>query len=166
MGCDIHAYVETVNQYSGRGCPIARVCINRCYFLFGLLAGVRMPTGKSLKPRGIPSNISYLTKEEYTYYVQDKDCDCDAYENQKYIGRQTAERWVKEGCSNWFDGLQRITGPDWHTPSHLYLQGVEYVLKELSEADDKQADFEAVVAMMKSLDGNGLKSRLVFWFDN
>ena len=59
MGCDIHAFIETKEPQSSRYDRSIGFPINRDYFLFGLLAGVRYSKCKYIQPRGFPKAIAH-----------------------------------------------------------------------------------------------------------
>ena len=66
MGCDIHATIEVKkykedNWWQGE---VAGVDIDRSYWLFSILAGVRGAEKPISEPRGIPENASFEYKKE------------------------------------------------------------------------------------------------------
>lgn len=70
MGCDIHLTIECKNN-RGRWMGV-RVGVFRDYRLFGLLAGVRDPTIRSLsKPRGKPNPASLTFVKDLKTYGSD-----------------------------------------------------------------------------------------------
>lgn len=68
MGCDIHATIEQrLGEKSNYWFNAARnIEIDRCYELFGYLAGVRDETVQPIiQVRGLPDDISHEAKAEY-----------------------------------------------------------------------------------------------------
>jgi hypothetical protein len=169
MGCDIHAYIEYVNgtnhvgekDYWGFG---KRTRIWRDYWLFALMAGVRnyWDVKPVAEPRGVPKDTSYDVREDYLLYVSENCPD-----EQGNCSKEDAKRWLEYNCSQQWDE-NRITGPDWHTPSWLTLDELKLVLKRYIEEnpyDIKRPygkELNAIIAAMEKLPD----SRLVFWFDN
>lgn len=127
MGCDIHAYVEIIEDK-------ITICeceyfLNRNYGMFGYLAGVRSLDDPVVEPRGLPDNLSWYLASEYE------------------------------------DG-----GASFHTPS--YLSVMEYGRVLVAYMRDKECrhtrpkEYLALLALMVALTVEGVKCRLVFWFDN
>jgi len=94
MGCDVHMHVEV--KVGGRWEHYSHPRIQRNYRLFGLLAGVRNTDVLPIvEPKGLPEDMSLITKTDYEYYkdeghteswfnrneirelfeVMDEDCD-------------------------------------------------------------------------------------------
>lgn len=200
MGTDIHAYLEiektNVDYYRGEESKFhdlfCEISFTRDYLLFDLLAGVRGQISDAVfEPRGFPSKASFQVVNEYSYRVvhhSDPQKDEMPFEE--------ASSKVSRGWCHWVGtSHQRISNPDWHTPSYLYvdeLRKVKDVYKEkklqefeavakflfamskevnvkelLSAEDDYMFELDAVIAMMETLEKNKtVKCRLVFWFDN
>lgn len=66
MGCDIHLHIEIKidGQWHHYACPK----INRNYDLFSLMAGVRGNLIAISEPKGLPDDISNITKINYNTY--------------------------------------------------------------------------------------------------
>ena len=158
MGCDIHAYIES--QPHKKDHPDywwldAELHVLRDYTMFGILAGVR--GGVPLyAPRGWDKDSA--TAMKYCLYIVDHDTDSEGF-----CSRREAEGWIKRGLSEMV-GENKVTGPDWHTPSWLIADELERVIISHKELRPEQncCDWLAILAFMKEIP----TSRLVFWFDN
>lgn len=119
MGCDIHAYIEHKGQEDRFWWNFgSRIHLSRDYGLFGALAGVRDDRVEHIEPRGVPRDISFGTKYDFTYFVSDSLED-DEHEDGA-VSRAAAERYAK--YSGWWDDKHvYVNHPDWHTPSWLTL---------------------------------------------
>lgn len=73
MGCDLHAYAEKNVDGKWELVPEVEIFVDRNYFLFEFLAGVRSYIGIKpiVKPRGIPKNASKSTSESYKEWGMD-----------------------------------------------------------------------------------------------
>lgn len=90
MGCDIHAHTEV--KINGQWHHYAALYIDRNYDLFGRMADVR--TREDIKPiskpRGVPDDISFLTRFDM-------------------------ERWGRDGHSHsWLSGEEIESLTEWH----------------------------------------------------
>lgn len=139
MGCDIHAYVDydTSEKHTA---SFAKIHIERNYWLFSLLAGVRIEperlgTTLLVEPRGMPDRLSYVTESDnHLFVVEDKEDD-DAGEG--CVERSRAEKWVESGLSKWTDEKKNfVTNPDWHTHSYLHVEEVKKVQEQYSNLED------------------------------
>jgi hypothetical protein len=163
MGCDIHAYIDYDSFVQSDTKPytdcFAELHLGRDYNLFNEMASVR-GNGGLFSPRGLPEHISWRVDWENTLYVI-----TGPFEEEGCCTREKAEKWVARGYSKWADdGHTKVTHPDWHSHSYLYLDEVKQVYKALGYPHD---ELKAVIAAMKALNGkNPERSRLVFWFDN
>lgn len=175
MGCDIHAHIEYA-EFEREGKPMwwhyCTFFFLRDYWLFALMAGVRAYNNETalIEPRGIPADATYETRSSYSLYVTDKD---GSDQGGGECSRKSADRWVASGTSEWLtdpnDKYPRISHPDWHTPSYLTLEEMKaviarYVAVHLNELP--RANVYAAMAAMQAFEDRGLKTRLVFWFDN
>jgi len=177
MGCDIHMYVEykrkndsdkQFRNFAGRINP------GRNYFMFGLLSkGVRSDNEDGIEPKGLPEmdSLGYKTMQDARLYITDNasgegdECTLEQAlqwtENGRY-GRKIYNN--ADGKPTWVDH------PDWH--SHTWLTSAEYstaIFKYNSNPQAvkyKEQEYEAILAVLNSLENNGYETRLVFWFDN
>lgn len=69
MGCDIHAHLEI--KIAGKWEHYSTLNIRRNYWLFGRMAGVLGDAEPIAQPRGLPSDISLVTKMEVECYGED-----------------------------------------------------------------------------------------------
>lgn len=146
MGCDIHAYIETVTIHTGRGGEEitnvhswAKVKISRDYWLFSLLARVRGGTltdDIGFAPKGIPEKLGWDAEEDYYYLVDDKRADEDE-DGTRYISTETAEKYRSYGSTyvpsytreDGYTHPAKVSGPDWHTPSWLGVGELQELVK-------------------------------------
>ena len=169
MGCDIHGVIE-VNKYPNleqadyRWWPYAEVRFDRYYRLFGFLAGVRDESVEPVvPPRGLPADVSWLTRSLNEYYIVDESealiCSGERLILRTHLWPGAVirdEHWV-------FDS-------DNHTHSWVTGPEVREVIKRFEgENGDHRAPAElrALLASMLMLDeAEEGRSRFVFWFDN
>ncbi len=135
MGCDIHAYIDYDNGEDQAPRNLCRIKIARDYWLFGVLAGVRLDPGvipgekQLFAPRGLPEKLSWEVEDENSLYVVADKEDEDVHEG--CCERSNAEKWTKSGWSTWLnEDHTRITHPDWHTHSYLYVDELEKVQEQ------------------------------------
>lgn len=169
MGCDIHAFVEYKRRADSENWRSfgKEFRLDRNYLMFGLLAGVRVDVTPVAEARGIPSDIGYSVREEYTRYVVK---DEDYHDEPNHIDRTRAEKWVADGSSTWFDKDHHwITDPDGHTHSWVTTKEYEKCLSKYASEDTggwSTADYKAILAVLQLFESEGFEARLVFWFDN
>lgn len=173
MGCDIHPHIEYAEYENNDGAPIwwhfSDFFFLRDYGLFAQMAGVRDYNGVSpvVAPRGVPVDMSHETMSHFTLLISERYGD-----ESGYATRADAVRWVSQGASTWVTApdveYPRITHPDWHTPSWLsteeFAQAIERTEKQ--RGGKVRANAHAALAAMQAFENNGLKARIVFWFDN
>lgn len=170
MGCDAHMYVEYKkesfrdNYWSNVG---GRINPGRNYWMFGLIAEVRCKFPNSLKPKGLPENLGYQSNSDAHCYINDEYAD----DNNEYVTLATAERWAGYGEKIIYreDGKPwKVTHPDWHSHTWLTYDEFKAVIDNYNSLENstKEVEYEALLAMMESLNSNGCESRLVIWFDN
>jgi hypothetical protein len=142
MGCDIHAYIDVANTLEDgyeNVSSFAKLDISRDYWLFGLLANVRVnPTDLGTKllvePRGLPKRLSHQVEADYLRYVL---ADGEAIEESGCCHKSDADRWVKSGSSEWYgEGQRRVTDPDAHSMSYLYVFELKAVQEQYSKLID------------------------------
>lgn len=140
MGCDIHLHIEV--RLNGKWEHYAAPNIDRDYSLFSRMAGVRGKEIPISKPKGLPSDLTTLTK-----YDADR-CGIDGHDHS-WLSKKEIVR-----LKDWIDG-QRTQMNDFfdleHTILHCYLFGNSFAGIELypNERPDGVDDV-----------------RFVFWFDN
>ncbi len=142
MGCDIHLHTEV--KLFGRWEHYSKVDVERSYRLFYKMAGVRGPFNDITpisKPRGVPDDISAVTKVDYLMGVP---CDhSHSYLNQIEI--VTLSKWIVEYIYNNVNA--------WRLPQDYwgYLFG-NYWNDFVDHPELFPKDLEDI--------------RFVFWFDN
>lgn len=162
MGCDIHAYPEyfEMDRWWSIG---QRINPGRNYSVFTELAKVRGISDTSLDPKGLPSDLGYYAFGDYWLYVLDnKSDDCDGT-----CSRENAEKWVENKSSVYYDDeKKRVSDPDAHSASWVDLKEFKTCLKNADERRKISPIYHGLAAMLEEIENRGLKTRLVFWFDN
>jgi len=171
MGCDIHFFVEYKSKELGNWRNLGQEFhLTRHYGVFAALADVRNYGGEvkhEVEPRGIPKDIGWRTVGSYTLYVRDRE---DADDQEDSCSKESAERWVAQNSSRWWDEEKktRVTGPDWHSESWMtsdeFDKAINFEIEGKVIRDTE--DYKAVLAAMRSLETSGYDVRCVFWFDN
>lgn len=151
MGCDIHAHVEL--RYQGNWEHYAMPNIRRWYDLFGIMAGVRSEIKPIVAPKGVPDDMSVITRLDW-------------------------ERWkVDAHTASWFNEDELDELQKWLDEQKKQADGKE------ERYSIFQFDLEAGVLGGTYMFGNSLTAfkhyndvdyipkgadavRLVFWFDN
>lgn len=176
MGCDAHVYVEyrkkthRENYWSGIG---GRINPGRNYWMFGLIAGVRIDFDESLEPKGIPNNLSWSANQDNYIWISDVYGDDD---DSEYCTLEKAQQWASNGRRKIiYDDQgkpQKVEHPDWHSHTWLTTEEFKSVIEIYNEKDSKnefrnqEVEYEALLSMMENLESNDCEVRLVIWFDN
>ena len=118
MGADIHVHLEA--KINGKWEHVSIINIGRNYVLFGHIAGVRQPANSYIEPRGLPDDISIITKLSFNHWKEDghtmswlyasemlNAIRCYAKEDFYNKGETESERYYKRqfqcgGYSNYF----------------------------------------------------------------
>lgn len=140
MGCDIHLHVELKigDQWHHYNHPR----VPRDYNLFGLMAGVRGEGPPVVTRRGLPEDISAVTRLEYAY--ERDDAHSASWLSSKEVAevvRLYKKRWL---C----DARKRIY---WESKYFGYLFGNDYS-GYWENPEDRGPEIDDF--------------RFVFWFDN
>lgn len=164
MGCDIHTFVEYREvienyPYSKTWRPLGGdIRLWRDYEIFSRIGNHTRGDEKMLDLKGIPEDLGYQADSNWWLYVtKDKGEDCTTL--------ASAKRYEKMGSRvklNAQGEIERVEHPDWHSPTWLTINEFKMVLEDFKGIDD----YQAVLAMMESLESNGKEVRLVVWFDN
>jgi len=164
VGCDIHMFIE-YSQFEGHWSPFSgEIYGDRDYELFGLLAGVRGEASAVIAPRGLPDNLGWVARNKaYLSITPDKEY----HGEEGWVSETQAKVWIKNGCSRFFSDSHHgeIAHPDWHSHSWMTNKEFKSVLKKISKRG-YFATYKAIVATMDAFEKDGIKVRLVFWFDN
>lgn len=173
MGCDISGpYLEQLRH--GKWVLCAKLRVGRDYSLFAIMAGVHKYDEDNLRhfePRGVPSDISDDTCDDYTYVV------VDGVESDDVVPSAEAAMWVARGATIWStrsNGDPRtIVDPDAHSASWLTTDEVAAVCEQLETIGNGHPDngrslkqMSGLLAMMRSLETPAAPCRIVYWFDN
>ena len=183
MGADIHGFVEYSWEKLGKDklwCPVPSPTpnyagdhdrgwdLNRSYYLFGKLAGVRGSEPPKYAPRGFPKDagadaLSYFTTRVVGYGEEGIN---DGVEYA--ISQKEADAWVQRGRKR--IGHNRIMSPDFHTHSWLMCHELKNVFEEelnaTTDEDRLPDEYLQVVTAMEKLVSEGCIARFVFAFDN
>ena len=188
MGCDIHLKLEKKlrkdkkwNEFYTEKAGKWKTCYifqnnetwsDRVYGMFALLANVR--NYYDLKPiplRGLPNDCCSTTLSCYGQVV----CDEKKDEYREWeVPREEAERWVKEGESDYYNinDVEYVSNPDWHSPNWCTTQEMEECINKLFKNEDgtyhgDYIEWLALLGAMKGYEQSGeYECRAVFWFDN
>lgn len=144
MGCDIHAHIEI--RYNGKWEHYAMPRIRRNYALFGIMAGVRGDETPIVEPKGIPDDLSLVTKMDWDRW--NGDAHSASWFNEEEIDKLV--EWL--GTQS---GGELGSHPDleWDILNRTYMFGNSITaFKHYNDTDYVPKGVDAV--------------RLVFWFDN
>lgn len=153
MGADIHAYIDEASGVRGAS-SWAKVRIDRDYWLFGLLAGVR-GGGAVFPPRGTPEEMGWFAEDDYWITVTDK---ADVAIHDGWCLRETAEEYIAHGSKPKYHkdgGLWKVAGPDWHSSSWLYADEVAKVQEKYAKVALANARKEIATLAAESDDEMG-----------
>ena len=148
MGCDIHMHIEI--RYNGKWVHYACPSIDRNYTLFGIMAGVRGEGPAIVEPKGVPNNMSVVTRLSWEKWGP--DAHTASWFNEEEIDLLSARlKKLRE---------QSGDSASWTTYDLEYgiLNGT-YMFGNSLTAFKHYNDYEY---LPKSCDG----VRMVFWFDN
>lgn len=181
MGCDIHAYIDYDVWYVEKEKDYYVTCfatlnLGRNYSLFYALANVRydpnrMPPNQGLKPKGLPGNLSWTTRDSAEWHG-------DGHSHSWLTADELKEAYRKyllweEASSSWY---QLRPPEEQAVPEDAVVREIMskytgsrewYVERGERTKHSPVPELEAVIAAMEKLNGsNPNRSRLVFWFDN
>lgn len=172
MGCDIHTYIEYEaypdSDRHAWWCMGGRYNPGRDYLMFDIMAGVRGSDHTLFEPRGLPDNIGWEVTDEAYLRISDE------YANQEgYCSEQQARQWSTGAYAERLierDGKPvLVSHPDWHSHSWLTADELAQCLGQytlVSEYGPYDVGWDAILATMRAFEDRGVRSRLVFWFDN
>jgi hypothetical protein len=142
MGTDIHLHVEL--RVNGRWEHYAMPSVDRWYSLFGVMAGVRGGEQPIVQPKGVPEDMSVITRLCYEYDGQ--DAHTASWFNEEEINR----------LSCWLEQKQKLNQYSGYSLEYGVLKGT-YLF------GDGLTDFKTCPGCLPK----GCDSvRLVFWFDS
>ena len=121
-----------------------------------------------VKPRGFPDDVCDQSLEEDAYTVDDDATNSnigDVLDDILFCSRAEAENWVAEGRSRYISRGYKVTDPDAYCQSHATLEELKRLMALASDYEIESLHLlRSVVAAMESLEGDGHKTRVVFWF--
>lgn len=136
MRCDIHAHVEI--KIDGKWEHYAALSVERDYTLFSKIAGVRDELEPVVPPKGLPEDMSFLTRYDWEEY------------------------WQYDGHScGWLTGAEAHEVEEWYKMIHGFQHPAKpwgYVFG----TGFNHFAFEKDVARFP----RWTDVRVVFWFDN
>lgn len=185
LGSDMHLSIEY--RSDGRWWSFAsKVHLERNYFIFERLAGVRGKIANAIAPpRGFPPDASTDTQDENFLWIDYGNGELSS-EDPSCTPQRAAE-WVASGKSKYFETInkiamavdltgkkepelvdvqkhKRVSRPDWHTHSWLSTDEFESAIKLTGQGDSPL--YWVCIAAMRSLENDGHEVRAVFWFDD
>lgn len=159
MGCDIHMHFEV--KIAGVWHHYSAPRVQRSYALFTRMAGVQSVSGVEpiAEPRGLPDDISFLTKLAYEYdgddghshsWLSGKEIEEVCCWNDEWRARQAeALRKEREQAGLTYNG-------GWYSTHHHefgYLFGNGW---DMGPIEEREGCYPPEIE----------DARLVFWFDN
>lgn len=148
MGCDIHAHLEI--RCNGKWEHYSILPIDRWYELFGVMAGVRGTLPAIVPPKGVPDDMSVITKLDWEQW--DTDAHTPSWFNEEEIDKLNAWLDQRQAMSDKIGDGQRYDLE--HDICHgIYMFGAGFTsFKHYTDMDYIPKCCDAV--------------RMVFWFDN
>lgn len=185
MGCDIHLIIEqrkkvtpyTNSQHCWYNVGFSGEFSSRIYGMFVRMAKVRDYYGYKykvqFKPRGLPDDMNYRSAESFYLYVTDNEVAVNW--GERYCLKEMAEKWVKQGYSEWVDENHTIvTDPDLHSHSWLTTQELRQCFDDCFKQEDgtyipksDYVEWLGLVSLCEGIESDGIhECRVVFAFDN
>ena len=121
-----------------------------------------------LKPRGFPDDVCDRSLHEDSYTVDDEASTSDigdVLDDVRFCSRADADSWVDAGNSRYIARRYKVTDPDAYGKSHADLDELQGLIALASNYEIESLHlFRSVVSAMKSLEADGHKKRIVYWF--
>lgn len=155
MWCDIHMQIESYDKdFWWDAFSNWELNIWRDYIMFALMAWVRWEFKSSFKPKWIPEDISYGFKNIYYMELSDN-------------AKELVEQWY----SVYNETKTMMSNPDAHSWSWLSFKEYKKCINEYKNSNPYKLDvpsveFLIVLACMEKFEELGIKTRVVFFFDN
>lgn len=148
MGCDIHTHIEI--RYKGKWEHYACPSIDRNYTLFGVMAGVRGKGPAIVEPKGVPDDMSIVTKLSWERWRP--DAHTASWFNEKEIDLLNA--WLEKQKEQSEDnGAWRIYNLEYGILNKTYMFGNGLTtFKHYNDCEYLPKGCDAI--------------RMIFWFDN
>ena len=148
MGCDIHAHIEI--RYKGKWEHYAIPSIDRNYSLFGIMADVRRNGPAIVEPKGVPNDMSIVTRLDWERWGV--DAHTASWFNEEEIDQ--LDVWLKEQATqNKNNPYDLAYDLEWGILNKTYMFGSSLTaFKHYDDYDYLPKGCDAI--------------RLIFWFDN
>lgn len=146
MGCDIHTHIEI--RYKGKWEHYACPSIDRNYALFGAMAGVRGGGPAIVEPKGVPKDMSIITRLSWERWGT--DAHTASWFNEEEIDQLSA--WLRKQAQK-SDKLYLTCDLEFGILKGTYMFGNS--LTAFKHYDGYEYLPEGCDAV-----------RLIFWFDN
>lgn len=175
MGVTIHGpYVEQQLRAAAEDLPwtfLAMLKFQRDGALFQLM------TEGAVEPRGIPSNISYVTQSKYLFSVVDEaeaqgEACCSESEAKAWLESGDAEVWSRLPANDTHkEVILQISDPSAYNCSWLTTEEVAHVAQSYKRLkDERRANttryLRGLLAFMRAMERPEEPCRIVFWFDH
>jgi hypothetical protein len=153
MGTDIHGFIEARFD-DGNWYAVNKIDFNRNYILFGIMAGVRCTELLHQKPKGLPEDVSKVTKfysDDFGKYAH----------TRSWLTIKEMHYHILDAFINSYDEVRhysnaKYTYPDLISSMDDFTQALfPYYFED---------DLERVWKCLHPLELN--KTRIVFWFDS
>jgi hypothetical protein len=133
MGTDIHAYIDYDEKINNDvvAYPLARIYIDRDYWLFTIMAGIRSASIQEQTPisppKGLPERMSWRVQNDaYLMVVED---GIDGH----HINNGCCTREYAESYGKYTDETKRyVHHPDWHSHTWFTLNEVNQIIRKYS----------------------------------
>jgi len=148
MGCDIHTHIEI--RYKGKWEHYAIPSIDRDYSLFSVMAGVRGGYDPIVEPKGVPEDMSVVTRLDWEQ--MGTDAHTASWFDEQEIDQLSA--WLKEQAENSKEkGVYLTYDLEYGILNRTYMFGNSLTaFKHYDDVEYLPNGCDAV--------------RLIFWFDN
>lgn len=181
MKTNIYCYIDCKDEKDHTWIRnFAKISVKSNNLLFGLLADVREKSislyGKELlvSPRGLPKDLSLIVEHDcYLSVVEDND-KVILYDNQCFYSN--AKNWVEQKASIWVNNKSKITNPDYHTHSYLFLDELKIIQerysnlishKLISKKMGEHFELSVIIDILEALNKNDPnRAWLTIWFSN
>lgn len=169
MGADIHLVIEyDITSEFARPDGLAFMEWPRHTELFVAMGAFDHAAHRIVPCRGFPGRSSYLTQSQYALHVCPDDAVAE-YANERVIGESDALAAVSSGDAHFLE--QSLFSPSISNPSFAYPNWI--TLAEFNAVCEKfpsspsvlSLDCRAALHLMKQMETDEVRTRLLYWFD-